>query len=132
MFFLKCSESGPLFGPACLPSLFVDEPTFCVSKFRSPHFQAVSLGIESTRTPLASNRREMRGMAAARGVSILDALYSWCLVRVWEPVLAHVEVVAEASGAASHEDLGNGDRRHVGFVFRASSGVFACWVVLMY
>lgn len=68
----------------------------------------------------------MRGVAAARGVSVLDALYSWCLVRVREPVLAHVEVVAEASGAASHEDLGNSNRRHVEFVSRASWVVFAC------
>lgn len=27
MFFLKCSESGPLLGPSCLPSFAVAEPT---------------------------------------------------------------------------------------------------------
>lgn len=49
---------------------------------------------------------------ACCGEAILDVLHALSLVRVWEPVLAHVEVVAEAYGAAGHEDLGNRERRH--------------------
>jgi hypothetical protein len=44
MFFLKCSESGPLLGPSCLPSFAVAEPTDNVSKLRSTYFQVFKTG----------------------------------------------------------------------------------------
>jgi hypothetical protein len=50
--------------------------------------------------------------ASARREAVLDVLDALCLVGVGEPVLAHVQVVAKANGAAGHEDLGNGEGRH--------------------
>jgi hypothetical protein len=51
-------------------------------------------------------------VAAAGGVAVLNVLHALGLVRVREPVLAHVQVVAEAAGGAGHEDLGDGERGH--------------------
>jgi hypothetical protein len=65
-----------------------------------------------TRTTLGSRARLMCGMSAACGVSVLDVLDALRLVRVGEPVLAHVQVVAETAGGASHEYLGDGEGRH--------------------
>lgn len=75
-------------------------------------FQMVSLGLQSTRTALARNSGSMCGRGAAGGEAILDVLHALGLVGVGEPVLAHVEVVAEADSTASHEDFGHGKRRH--------------------
>ena len=49
-----------------------------------------------TRTALGAPGRCVRGVAAACGESVLDVLHALRLVRVREPVLAHVEVVGEA------------------------------------
>jgi hypothetical protein len=54
----------------------------------------------------------MGGVTAAGRVSVFDVLYALCLVRVWEPVLAHVEVVAETASGACHEYLGDREGRH--------------------
>ena len=51
-------------------------------------------------------------MASTCAVAIFDVLDALCLVRVGEPVLAHVQVVAEADGSSGHEDLGDGKGRH--------------------
>jgi hypothetical protein len=51
-------------------------------------------------------------VTAASGVSVLNVLYTLGLVWVWEPVLAHVQVIAKAAGASCHEDLGDGEGRH--------------------
>ena len=48
----------------------------------------------------------MCGVASTRGEAVLNVLDALCLVGVGEPVLAHVQVVAEADGTAGHEDLG--------------------------
>jgi hypothetical protein len=51
-------------------------------------------------------------VSAAGGEAVLNVLHALCLVRVREPVLAHVQVVAEAAGGARHEDFGDGERGH--------------------
>jgi hypothetical protein len=69
--------------------------------------------------------------ASARREAVLDVLDTLCLVGVGEPVLAHVQVVAKANGAAGHEDLGNGEGRHfwwsigVAWRFVGEAGWFA-------
>jgi hypothetical protein len=65
-----------------------------------------------TRTTLRGCARGVCRVAAAGGVAVLDVLHALCLVRVREPVLAHVQVVAEAAGRAGHEDLGDGEGGH--------------------
>lgn len=49
-----------------------------------------------TRTTHGSHARRVGRVSAASGESVLDVLYALGLVGVGEPVLAHVEVVAEA------------------------------------
>lgn len=55
---------------------------------------------------MASLGRRMCRVASTRGEAVLNVLDALCLVRVREPVLAHVQVVAKADGAAGHKDLG--------------------------
>jgi hypothetical protein len=64
---------------------------------------------EDTRTALASSGGGVCGRAAASREAVFYVLYALRLVGVWEPVLAHEEVVAEADGAASHEDFRDGE-----------------------
>lgn len=74
---------------------------------------ACGLGIaSSTRTALARNSGSMCGRGATGGEAVLNVLHSLRLVWVGEPVLTHVEVVAEADGTAGHEDFRDGKRRH--------------------
>lgn len=60
----------------------------------------------SAGTSLAGLGRRMCRVASTRGEAILNILDALCLVRVREPILAHVQVVTKADGAASHKDLG--------------------------
>jgi hypothetical protein len=81
----------------------------------SPHVLQLSRdgkGGRITRTTLRGCARGVCRVSAAGGVAVLNVLHALCLVRVREPVLAHVQVVAEAAGGAGHEDLGNGEGRH--------------------
>jgi hypothetical protein len=54
----------------------------------------------------------MCGRTSASREAVLNVLHALCLVGIWKPVLAHVEVVAEPYGTAGHENLGDGEGRH--------------------
>jgi hypothetical protein len=68
--------------------------------------------VQRNRTTLCRRARLVCGVSAACRVSVLNVLDALCLVGVGEPVLAHVEVVAETAGGASHEDFGDGEGGH--------------------
>lgn len=70
------------------------------------------LACDITRTAPCARGWGVCGMAAAGGEAVFDVLDALGLVWVWEPVLAHEEVVGEANGSACHEDLGDGKGRH--------------------
>lgn len=89
--------------PSFLPSLSVDVPERNVSNCAVKQRLALSL---SGSTSLAGLSRRVCGMASTGGEAVLDVLDTLCLVGVREPVLAHIQVVAKANGAAGHEDLG--------------------------
>jgi len=121
MFFLKCSESGPLCPSCVLLSLFVDEPIECpvstpvlYGGMCSPSFNTLIDEGSITRTTHGASSWCVCRVASACREPVLDVLHTLCLVRVREPVLAHEEVVAKANGAASHEDLGYGEGGHGG------------------
>lgn len=57
-------------------------------------------------TSLARLSGRMCGVASTGREAVLDVLDALCLVGVGEPVLAHVQVVAETDGTTGHEDLG--------------------------
>lgn len=102
---LKCSESGPLLlPPSFLPSLSVDEPKHARQQLVL-NTQRYTLD-HTVGTSHACLGRCVCGMTSTGGEAVLNVLDTLCLVGVGEPVLAHVQVVAEADGATGHEDLG--------------------------
>jgi hypothetical protein len=113
MLALKCSESGPLLlPPSFLASLFDVEPGRCQSTQCAPR-QIL------TCTSLGGYGGCMCGVSSARRKAVLDVLDALCLVGVGEPVLAHVQVVAKANGAAGHKNLGNREGRHGWVLFES-------------
>jgi hypothetical protein len=70
------------------------------------------LASDITRTAPCARRWGVCGVAAASGEAIFNVLDALGFVGIREPVLAHEKVVGEANGAASHEDLRNGEGRH--------------------
>lgn len=69
----------------------------------------------------------MSGVASTSRETVFNVLNALGFVGIWEPVLAHEEVVAESDGTTSHEDLGYRERRHggrrIGFVQHAMGEV---------
>lgn len=72
-------------------------------------FTALARGTESYSYHAWCLQRGCARVAAAGGKAVFDVLHALGFVRVREPVLAHVDVVAEADGAAGHEDFGDGE-----------------------
>jgi hypothetical protein len=70
------------------------------------------LASDITRTASCARGWGVCGVAAAGGEAIFDVLDALGFVGIREPVLAHEEVVGEADGAASHENLRDGEGRH--------------------
>jgi hypothetical protein len=56
-----------------------------------------------TRTTLRGRSRRVCGVTTASREAIFDILYALGLVWIREPVLAHVEIIAETYRTSSHE-----------------------------
>jgi hypothetical protein len=114
MFFLKCSESGPLCPSIVVLSLSVEEPIKppALSALASQRSDRNTGSI--TRTTLGSRAGRVCGVAAASRVTVFDVLHALRLVWVGEPVLAHVEVVGESYCTPSHEYFRYREGRHDG------------------
>jgi hypothetical protein len=111
IFALKCSESGPLCPPSVLLSLSDELPTR-LTQLAQCHFEGCSEDRSHTRTTLGASSGGVCGVSAASGESVFNVLHALGFVRVREPVLAHVDVVSEAYGAACHEDFRDREGGH--------------------